>query len=94
MRYIHKIGLFFGQQPQVVFVHIGSSHVIMVINVSIDTIDVMEGEIAMMAVMNGIVVCIIISYYDETLKYSIKFQNVKVLDTRISSIYFLKQNLQ
>ena len=43
------------KQPQVVFVHIGSSVVIMVINVSVDILDVMDIEIALMAVMNGIV---------------------------------------
>jgi hypothetical protein len=49
--------LLFAQQHQPeLFARIGSSGVITDINVSINGIDVMGGEIVMMEVMNGIVV--------------------------------------
>ena len=44
------------------FVHIGNSDVTMVTNVWNDIINVMDGIIALMVVMNGIVVCIVRLY--------------------------------
>ena len=56
--------LFFEQRLQL-FVRTGCSDVITVINVSVNGINVMDTKVAMMAVMNGIVVCINMLHYDE-----------------------------
>ena len=69
---IHSLNLqsilFFEQQHQLqLFVRTGCFNVITVGNVLISGINVMDGHVAMMVAMNGIVVRIVIICYDENI---------------------------
>jgi hypothetical protein len=56
---LDHVSSFFGKQHKLFVMHIGNSVVIMVTNVWIDIINAMDGTIALMVVMNGIVVFIV-----------------------------------